>query len=158
MMILFFRRRFSPPNHSGNHKAANARVFVRGPVPAGAFPLLLSLVAAISLAGCRRDSTELRPAEALFIEAQDALAAGDNDLALKKLTESIERQPDEWVYFERARLNAELGNDDPAKADCEAGLALNPENPDLKWLQKELTKSSGGRFKGQNARPPRTAK
>jgi hypothetical protein len=37
------------------------------------------------------------------------------------------------------------GQDEPARADVKAGLALEPESRDLKWLDGELQKPAGER-------------
>jgi tetratricopeptide (TPR) repeat protein len=93
-----------------------------------------------------------------FIAAQEALAAGDRAGAMEALTKSIEAKPTGWAYLERAKLYLEQGDDEAAIADCEAGLALDPENIDLKWLLGEAKKPKAERFKGKNAEPPSAGK
>jgi Tfp pilus assembly protein PilF len=88
------------------------------------------------------------------LAAQDALAKNDQETALKELTNSINAGPDPWAYYQRAKIYTEKGEDEKAKADCQAGLALDPEHVELKWLQGELAKPSQQRFQGRNKEPP----
>ncbi|MCA9166973.1 MAG: hypothetical protein KDB23_04875 [Planctomycetales bacterium] len=115
--------------------------------------LLLCIVATCCL-GCEPEQQDLGAGTDHFLAAQDAIAAGDKELAIKELDASIAAQPDAWAYFQRGRLLAEKGDDDKALADCVAGQQLDPEHTGLKWLRAELKKPLDGRFKGRNAEPP----
>jgi hypothetical protein len=118
--------------------------------------LRMSLVGCFVVAGCAPPEQELGDATEHFLAAQDALAAGDSAQALVELTASIETQPDAWAYFQRARLLGKMEEDDRALADCRAGLALDAEHVQLRWLQSELRKPSSRRFQGSNGVPPVT--
>ncbi len=108
--------------------------------------------------GCGPGEPKLDAAGNHFVEAQQALAAGDTEKAMEHLDASIAARPDPWAHFQRAKLHADAGDDEAAKQDCEAGLALDEQNSDLLWLQKELKKPARSRFKGRNANPPRASK
>jgi tetratricopeptide (TPR) repeat protein len=93
-----------------------------------------------------------------FVAAQQAMAEGDKEKAKELLTNSIAARPDPWAYFQRAQLYADEGEDQAARADCQAGLELDPENTNLQWLAGELKKPKGNRFQGEFAEPPMTRK
>ena len=93
-----------------------------------------------------------------FLAAQEALERGDKDTALQELNASIEVRPDGWAYYYRAKLHSDSGNDELAIADCEAGMELDPDHPELKWLRAELKKQPSRRFKGRNASAPTSGK
>ena len=93
-----------------------------------------------------------------FMAAKDALADGDTGLAMEELTRSIEAKPNAWAYLERARLFIEQGEFDSARSDTLAGLELQPENRDLRWLAVEMDKPLSQRFKGRFASPPSATK
>ena len=103
--------------------------------------------------GCSQEPS-LDESATLFVEAKQALADGDKDKALELLTSSIEFRPDPWALCARARLYAETGEDENARADIEAGLELDAEHTDLLWLQKQLKKNPRSRFKGRTGEPP----
>lgn len=117
--------------------------------------LMLSLALAI---GCGGKKFELSEAEAALVEARKAVETGDSAKAIEFLDKSIAANPDTWSYYERAKLYAETGDDDAAKADIEAGLELEPEHSELLWLQKQLKKSKKSRFKGSQGQPPSVSK
>lgn len=120
-------------------------------------PVLAALC--LLIAGCgQRNSPEQQPATRHFLAAQEALAKGDKEGAMQSLTASIDAKPSGWAYFERAKLYLDQGNDQAAIADCEAGLALEPENEDLAWLLGEAKKPANERFKGKFAQPPSAKK
>jgi Tfp pilus assembly protein PilF len=109
------------------------------------------------LLGCDR-GPQLDEGAQHLVAARAALAKGDQALALKELDAAIAAKPNEWAYLERAKLRHAAGSDADAAADCEAGLALAPDNPDLKWLQSELKKPKGQQFHGESAQPPSATK
>lgn len=109
------------------------------------------------LAGCS-DKFELDEADAALVEARKAIAAGDSAKAIEFLDISIATKPDTWSYYERAKLRADIGDDAEAKADVEAGLALDEEHAELLWLKKQLKKSKSSRFKGSAGKPPSSSK
>ncbi len=109
------------------------------------------------LSGCGKKPV-LDEAATLFVQANEAIEAGETDKAIELLSQSLEERPDPWTYYERGRLYAEVGEDESASADIEAGLALDEEHSDLLWLQKQLKKPSRSRFKGKSGQPPRASK
>jgi Tfp pilus assembly protein PilF len=101
------------------------------------------------VAGCggsQRDGGQFQHDEAakLFLEAMKVRPT-DQAQALELLTESIDARPSYNAYFHRAWIHALQGNDEQAQADLRAGLELEPENRDLKWLEGELKKPAGQR-------------
>lgn len=115
--------------------------------------VLLSIVVASALAGCSPSAPETSAANQKYLEANALIAQGDREAAVKALNESIAAEPTLWSYRSRARLYAEMGQDDEARADCEAGLKITPGDADLLWIKGELAKPVGRRFKG----PPPSA-
>ena len=99
----------------------------------------------------------IRPGD-FYVEAQQAISAGNKEQALEKLTASIDAKPNVWAFYGRAKLRAETGDLPGASADCTAGLKLNPEHSDLLWLQGELKKPERLRFKGINEASPGSRK
>lgn len=108
--------------------------------------------------GCGGKKFELSEAEQALIDARTAIAEGDSTKAIEFLDISIEANPDTWSFYERAKLHAENGDDEAAKADIAAGLELEPEHSELLWLQKQLKKSKSSRFKGSKGQPPSVSK
>ncbi len=119
--------------------------------------LALYAVGFLLLFGCSSEP-ELSDGVQHYLAAQEALAQGDNETALQQLNMSIELEPDGWTYFERAKLHRDMGKDKEAVADCQAGLALDPDHVELNWLLKELRKPAERRFQGRRAKPPTSAK
>ena len=93
-----------------------------------------------------------------FLNGKTAMDRGDTEVALQEFNKSIELNPDSWAFYYRAKLHAEKKDDEKAEADCEAGLKLDPNHAELKWLQVELKKRPEQRFKGRNANAPKTEK
>src|SRR5688572_4411144 len=114
----------------------------------------LLLAAILSLGGCSGDSTSASKSYDHFVAAAKALETGDKVTVFKELSATIEKSPSDWAYFERGRLSAEQGRDEEAAADVQNGLKLNPNNPNLKWLDAELKKPANQRFQGKFATPP----
>jgi Tfp pilus assembly protein PilF len=110
-------------------------------------------------AGCG-GQTEANVPEAAqhLIEARQAMADGDTAQALAALDASIASEPNSWAYLERAKIRAAQGDDQAAEADCQALLALEPENRDVAWIRGELKKPVAGRFQGKFAYPPSASK
>jgi len=108
--------------------------------------------------GCGGKKFELTEGQAAFAEAKKAIEDGDTATAITCLDRAIDAEPDTWSYFERAKLHAESGDDDLAKADIAAGLEMDPEHSDLLWLQKQMKKSKNARFKGKSGQPPQASK
>lgn len=53
---------------------------------------------------------------------------GDYPLAVERLDEAIDREPDNWLlYYIRARIQGNAGDADAARADIEEARRLNPE-------------------------------
>lgn len=119
----------------------------------------LLLVSLAVVTGCG-DSGEPKFDKATnhFIEAQAALESGDREKAMTHLDASIAGKPSVWAYRKRAELHLEMGNDQQALQDAKDGLALDPEDRDMKWLVGELAKPAAQRFKGRFANPPSASK
>lgn len=102
------------------------------------------------LVGCgggkSRDGSAFQHDEAqtLFIEALRARPT-DQAKALDLLNQSIEVKPTFNAHFHRAWLYALKNDDAKANEDIKAGLALEPESTDLKWLEGEMKKAAGQR-------------
>jgi hypothetical protein len=104
-------------------------------------PLVLISIAWVGCGASQRDGAQFQHDEAarLFLEAMKVRGT-DHAKAVELLTESIDERPSYNAYFHRAWLHALEGRDDPARTDLEAGLELEPESRDLKWLEGELKK------------------
>jgi len=113
---------------------------------------LLMLVAATI--GCGDDGPKVSDANKLFIEASKLIGEGQKEKALEKLNESIAAEPLLWSYRERAKLLIEIGKDDAALKDVDAGLQLAPGDQDLLWLKGEIAKPATQRFQGRFKSPP----
>lgn len=104
--------------------------------------------------GCDRGEQQVSNANQLFIEASKLIGEEQKDAALEKLNASIAIEPSLWSYRERAKLLTEQGNDEAALSDCDAALALVPDDPDMLWLKGEIAKPSAQRFQGKFKSPP----
>ena len=109
----------------------------------------------LSVSGCGGGSPSASKSYDHFVAAVEALEAGDKETAFRELSVTIERSPNSWAYFERARLLVDQGRDEEARADCQKGLELAPQDPRLQWLSNELEKPADQRFQGKFAEPPR---
>ncbi len=105
------------------------------------------VVACFAMNGCAEQPPELDDAGTHFLNAKDAIDAGDDATAIDELTKSITVREDAWSYFERAQLYAKAGEDEKAKADVKIGLSIDPSNKQLIWLQKEMKRPKKQRFK-----------
>ena len=112
----------------------------------------LFLPAAAGCGGSREFSHD--EVEKLFIAALDARAV-DEAKCVELMTQVIEQRPMDAAYFHRGWIYAKQGKTDEAQADVAAGLELEPENGDLKWLDGELKKPVGKR---SLVMPPSTRK
>ena len=110
------------------------------------------------MVGCNSGDAKLDPATNHFVEAQKAIESGDLASAQQHLTQSLNEKSTTWAYLQRAQLHLEQGNETEAIADIDAGLQLNPNDRDLQWYRKELSKPQANRFKGANSRPPSLSK
>jgi hypothetical protein len=106
------------------------------------------------LAGCGPSAPKISDANKYLIEARQAIGDGNTAKALEALNASIDSQPNAWAYMERAKINAQQGNDQAALEDCKEIEKLEPHNRDIPWLRGELKKPKEKRFKGQFAIPP----
>jgi Tfp pilus assembly protein PilF len=119
---------------------------------------VLVLLASTLPLGCGKKEVQKKEDE-LHIEAQVALSQGNMAGAIDKLTQAIEVKPTHYAYFLRGWIYAQQqGKDSEAKADCEAGLKLEPNNSDLQWLARQLKKPLAQRFKGADKDPPSSKK
>lgn len=117
------------------------------PRPVGTSLILLLVM--LGIAGCGPSDPEQSSANQKFIEANELLAKGQTNEALAALDESIDAGPTLWAYRARAKLHAQVANDDKARADCDAGLKLMPDDQDLLWIKGELSKPAAERFQGK---------
>ena len=98
------------------------------------------------LAGCggggtKRDGSGFQHDQAatLFLEAMKVRPTNQNQ-ALDLLNQSIDARPAYNTYFHRGWIYALQGQESKAQDDIKAGLALEPESKDLKWLDGEMKK------------------
>jgi len=117
------------------------------------WPVVVLGIALFVIPGCGR-KTSTSKAYNHLVAASNALSAGDKDTAFAELTASLTTSPSAWAYFERARIYLDKGQEEEALADCQKGLELDPQYPDLLWLAAELKKPPAQRFKGKFAKPP----
>jgi tetratricopeptide (TPR) repeat protein len=119
--------------------------------------LLILCVLCIALLGCA-DQYQPDEADVSFGDAQKAFAAGNHDEALDLLNKSIEKKPAAWAYTLRAKVYVAKKDYAKAQDDTTKGLALDPNNRDLKWLDAELKKPEAQRFQGANKVAPSDVK
>ena len=102
---------------------------------------LLSLIAAGCGGGSAKDGSAFQHDKAakLFLDAMKVRAT-DQDQALELLNQSIDARPAYNTHFHRAWIYALRGEDAKAIEDINAGLSLEPESKDLKWLDGEMKK------------------
>jgi tetratricopeptide (TPR) repeat protein len=117
----------------------------------------LSVAALLGVSGCRQGN-EISEAGVYLNDALDAIKTGDNDRAIELLSKSLELETDPYAYLQRAKLYLELDEVASASADIAKGLELEPEHPDLLWLQEQSKKPKARRFRGEDAEPPSYAK
>ena len=117
-------------------------------------PVFVILIAST---GCESKSEPERAGD-LFVQAMEASVDGNLDQAIDLFSQSLEVKPQPYAYLERAKLYLKKDQADLAIADCEAGLALDSEHRDLKWLLGECKKPKDQRFQGKNAKPPSSGK
>jgi hypothetical protein len=106
--------------------------------------------------GSQPDGSQFQHDEAakLFLDAMK-IRGTDQAGALELLNQSIDARPSHSAYFHRGWLHALQGRDEPARADVQAGLELEPEDEDLKWLGGELQKPAGQRKLDMPPAPPK---
>ncbi len=127
-------------------------------------PVTLLLVfllgtSSLVLLGCGgQDNSKTKEARSYFVEARRAIGSGDTAKALEALSASIESEPTTWAYLQRAKINAEGGNDQAVSEDCKAVLELDPQNRDVPWMEGELKKPKDKRFQGRFKEPPSSSK
>ncbi len=92
--------------------------------------------------------------DALYLDAQKSLVAGDNEKAMETIDASIAAEPTPWALFIRAKLLLDRGDDAAALRDCEAGLQEDPDDAKLLWLKGEISKPTASRFQGKFKAPP----
>ena len=111
----------------------------------------------LAAVGCGSGEPKVPEASQRLIEAQEAIAKGDEAAALTALQASIDSKPSVWAYLERAKINLKKGDDQAVEADCAAILQLDPENRDAPWLRSELKKPASNRLQAGSA-PPSSGK
>jgi tetratricopeptide (TPR) repeat protein len=116
--------------------------------------LIACLLAACLLLGCGPKEKPLSSSNQKFLEAKELIAKGQKDEALAALDASIKEQPSLWALRERAKLHAERGEDQAAREDCDAALAITPDDADALWIKAELAKPKAQRFQGAAKNPP----
>lgn len=101
-------------------------------------PIVLCLAATIVLGGCATNGgDEEQPAESLYAEAQDALAAGNYEQAVETL-ETLQARYPFGRYAEQAQLDIiyaynRAGEADSAIAAAERFVRLNPRHPSVPY-------------------------
>lgn len=142
---------------------SDSEIAMRIPSAPRTFALPVGLACVLSAtillgAGCGSSApTTISDANKLFLDAQKLAAAGDTDKAVEVYGQSIAARPSAFAYRARAQLLEKLGRDDEALQDCEAAIALSPDEPDptALWLKGELQKPKAKRFQGQFQDPPK---
>lgn len=119
---------------------------------------LFAMMVAVLFGGCDAGKSEVTVSNNYFIEASRAIGAGDTVKAMEALNASLDIKPSVWAYMERAKLNLQNGDQQAALADCQAALAISPEDRDVLWLQAEIKKPASKRFKGRFKTPPSHSK
>lgn len=114
----------------------------------------MAFILSAAASGCGSGERPLSDSHQLFIEASKLITQGQKDAALEKLSQSISAEPSHWAYRERAKLLLEQGKDNEALKDCDAALALVPDDPDMLWLKGEIAKPTTQRFQGKFKSPP----
>ena len=112
-----------------------------------------SVTAVLCVSGCRQGN-EISEGGVYLNDALTAIDAGENDRAIELLSKSIELEPEPYAYLQRAKLYLKLDDTASANADIAKGLELEPEHPDLLYLQEQAKKPTGSRFKGEDAELP----
>jgi lipoprotein NlpI len=107
----------------------------------------------LTLAGCSREPFD--EATQHMMAARTALSEDNKEVAMQELTAAIEKGGSAWAYFERAKLHADAGDTDAAKADCRKALEIDPENDEIKWYLGQLDRPSDQRFQSP---PPSASK
>ena len=106
----------------------------------------------VLLAGCGGDS-DVPGAAKHFLDAQAAIAAGDNAVALVSLQAAIDAEPSTYAYMERIKINGKQGNDAAVEEDVQTLLKIDPENRDVAWIRLEMKKPAAARFDAAAKRP-----
>lgn len=119
--------------------------------------LVIGAVLSCILIGCQ-SKTKMERAGDVFIQATQAAAEGRTDEAIELFGKSLDIEPKPYTYLERARLYVKKENIEAAIADCQAGLQLDANHRDLKWLLGECQKPPQQRFQGKNAVSPSRGK
>ena len=110
----------------------------------------------LAVTGCGAANSQSNQATEHYLAGKEAVERGDQDAALAAFDASLVEQPDPWTYLARAQLFVAMGEVEKAKADCQAGLQLDAEHRQLRWLLDELDKPAARRFRGGNKEPPST--
>jgi Tfp pilus assembly protein PilF len=109
-------------------------------------------------AGCGGSEQGLPSAAQSFLDAQAAIARGDNAAALTSLQAAIDADPKAvFAYMERVKLNARQGSDAAVEEDLQAILKIDPGNRDIGWIKAEMKKPAAERF-DPNAKAPSASK
>lgn len=133
-----------------------ARLFAFGLRDSACCALFICVVGA-SLCGCGEKESGAPPAATYFLDAQQALAKGDNAAALAALQASIDADPNSYAYMERIKINGKQGSDAAVEEDIQALVKLDPENRDIAWIRQEMKKPAAERF-GPGSAPPSSRK
>lgn len=118
---------------------------------------LASIISCLLLAGCGAGDSDVPDAAKHFLDAQAAIATGDNAAALVSLQAAIDADPSTYAYMERIKINGKQGNDAAVEEDVQAILEIDPENRDVAWIRTEMKKPAAARFDA-SAPPPSARK
>lgn len=119
----------------------------------------VAVIAALLTAGCGGDPTAgpLRDEATLYGQAVTASQTGDRATALGHLDTLLATADRPEYRLARGLEHLRAGDAARAKADAEAGLALEPDataRQDLQWLAAEAAKPAGGSLPAEKLSPP----
>jgi hypothetical protein len=124
-----------------------------------AWMLVIATAASVMVGGCSGDPTAgpLRDEATLYGRAVTASQAGDHATAIGHLDALMAAADRPEYRLARGLEHLRSGDAARAKADAEAGLALDPDataRKDLQWLAAEAATPGGSRLPGQTPSPP----
>jgi predicted Zn-dependent protease len=124
-----------------------------------AWMLVIATAGSAMAAGCSGDPTAgpLRDEATLYGRAVTASQAGDHATAIGHLDALVAAADRPEYRLARGLEHLRSGDAARAKADAEAGLALDPDataRKDLQWLAAKAATPGGSRLPGQTPSPP----
>jgi len=121
--------------------------------------LVIATAGSVMASGCSGDPTAgpLRDEATLYGRAVTASQAGDHATAIGHLDALVAVADRPEYRLARGLEHLRSGDAARAKADAEAGLALDPDEParkDLQWLVAEAAKLAAGGQAAPSLSPP----